>query len=160
MILQKTGMGAMTETIQWHELTPAQRDQLVHIEIMHRECPGEPGKHQCIYADGTPPTVWWYCSTCQQRWLRNVPTEEMHSAEVVPAYTTSLDATWEMLRHLIGNHSDTYERARRFFKELGGLDGPVHVIVGWADFRDLTADSLCVMALRAMGYEVLTEERS
>jgi hypothetical protein len=32
-------------------------------------CPGKASKHQWIYADDSPNSVWWYCSTCQQRWL-------------------------------------------------------------------------------------------
>ncbi|GHO98864.1 hypothetical protein KSF_089120 [Reticulibacter mediterranei] len=69
-------------------------------------------------------------------------------------YSEGLNTVWEVQRHLIGNCSDTYERARAFFAELGRVERPVHVVVSWNDFANLTAERLCVMALRVMGCEV------
>lgn len=136
------------EPIKWYALTPAQRDEVVHEKIFGHE---RKTKH---FLTPDRSNVWSIGETYKIRSLQTWQT----GGPDTPRYSQSLDAAWEMVRVLVGNHSDTYDRARLFFRELGQLDGPVHVVIPWADFRDLTAETLCIAALRACGHEVLTEE--
>lgn len=140
-------------TVKWQEWTPEQRNMFVAEKIMGwtqwQPC-------DCTEADLVR-NVGYYrdivCRVCGRDIEEDEGTE--HSQEKPPRYSESLDAAFKMVVHVIGKHSNTYERARAFFAELGKVEGPVHVIMSWADFRDLTADKLCIAALRAMGYEVI-----
>jgi hypothetical protein len=147
-----------TEVIPWKTLHPWQRNQVIAekiIGVTDFHCLGK------LDYRGNNTMLGQHYYRCQQCQATLTVTDAMprgwkpsvHNI-LTPHYSEDLDAAFEMLRHFIGETSETYTRARAFFAELGRVEGPVHVVMRWNDFAVLTAEKLCVMALQAMGYEV------
>jgi hypothetical protein len=124
-----TTPSAKAEVIPWKTMTPFQRNVLIAEKIM---------EHRIVK------DVWLY-------WLMERP-DRPGLTEEIPHYSEDLNAAFEMLCHFIDTRSNV-EQAY-FFAKLGRVDEIGQVTILWTTLRDLTADSLCVAALRAMGYEV------
>ena len=137
----------MSEPIKWSEMTPDQRDALVHLKVMSNICTGKAGKHQRIYADGTPPTSWWYCSGCAKRWPED-PGE--HSADIPPHYTTDMNAAWLVVEKFKQDGRGGYEFIQWQY-HLGNLYGRP----SYRDtLYDLNPEGVCIAGLRAVGVEI------
>src|SRR4051794_17828356 len=112
------------EMIPWKTMTPTERNRAVTERIMgvSLRCPGEavttwrksPSRIPGEYLE----FATWRCPVCNQGESMIAPKEHDACGET-PRYSEYLDAAFEMLRHLIGETSETYARARAFFAELG-----------------------------------------
>ena len=145
------------EPIKWHALTPEQRNALIAEKVMNwqeRQCDGE-------WAEVSG---GWFCTKCGHdgNWG-----DSFEHAELPPRYSQSMDAAWLVLQNMVERYE---QKAQQFFDFAGymfdasGWDrteihGDVypgfHVCIMAAQW---TPDAICIAALRAMGYAVLTEE--
>lgn len=148
----------MSDTIKWSELTPTQRDAIIHEKIFGLQV--EP----CQQPDDDEITL--SCSACGHRYpdslvewtdpqeVPYIPSKQKAHTRPIPAYTSSLDAAWQLVERVTRPPQSQEEalqfRSTRFmfWFEKANL---------WACTREEAANELCLAALRACGVEVENE---
>lgn len=130
----------MSETIKWSELTPMQRDDLIHEKVFG---------HQRQTATHTSRTragdSFSYSVTS---WQTGGPD--------TPRYTRSMDAAWLVIEHVM--------RLPQSRDEALEWCGPQFALWMektqlWACTKEQAANEICKIALQACGVEVVVEER-
>lgn len=127
----------MTFIIDWHKLSDTQKNCIIATEIAELSVSINDGVISIYDKE-----------------------EAMFHDDQLEDYVNDLNATWRLIAIIIGKTSDTFDQATRFFKALGNVDDFLHIKMSWIDFRDLTAEKLCITMLEAKGFEVNIDERT
>jgi hypothetical protein len=145
----------MTEPIHWQELTPQQRDELIHEKVMN--LPIETGL--CQHRFGSFAVT---CPVCQSTWTENETERPHQHGKGVPPYTQSRDAAWAVLLSTpFTSRSGRYSSLAAFVHELFDIDmetphdidpfWALGIVSGW------TPEIICIAALRVCGMKVVTK---
>ena len=143
----------MSESIQWSALTPDQQDRIIAEKIMGVPAICSGALHQDSRNSG-----FWTCDTCAA--FGHTAPPASHAPEVdIPAYSADLDAAMLVVRKMNEPHDGKFDRYARFIAELEKIVGSdmffdLFYCDPASDDQHLTAERLCVAALRAVGVEV------
>lgn len=136
------------EPIKWHKLTPAQRDAEIHEKVMG---------HARKTATHTSKT------RAGDSFSYNITSWQTGGPDT-PRYSRSLDDAWLVLQEMV-KHSQFEEFVNHMFanSEWDSSSAQSEIYPASAMFilaAQWTPESICVAALRALGYEVVIEEAS
>ena len=162
----------MPDTLRWSEMSPEQRDALIHEKVMGKRliCGGtiEFSEHDVPNrAGGVAFTMTiWTCQRCGEVGAGKPP--ECHEKLVpLPHYTTDMNAAWQVLQHAL-DQGRGYASMTLYHRHAGEQDKdgyleidmhlqdeyqylpPVHV----EDHRLSGAEVICLAALRAVGVTI------
>ena len=130
-----------SEVIHWKALAIRQRDALIAEKVM-----GKRVEH-------------WTEEDCEGHELRTgYVLPDQFGSPPVPCYSTNISAAWEVVREVNKPLDYTYDRYAAFVNELEkivGSDMFYDLFYCDVDGDHLTAERLCIAALRAYGIEVV-----
>lgn len=160
------------ETIHWHALSPEQRNEILHQKVMGVKllCTGRLVKGA---RDELMSRNAYICMEClvvltvTDDYLLNRALPKQHMKHI-PPYTTSLDAAWKLVEHLreqkhcvafhLGYDARKVYEGMFSFRNVGADQGHVPYKLSIQTSETSPAEAICIAALRACGYEVVTEE--
>jgi hypothetical protein len=150
------------EIINWRTMTPTQRDTLIAEKVMgwqERQCDGEHGE----VAGG------WFCTKCGHNGNWG---EGFTHTELPPRYSQSMDDAWLVLQAMVKHYQQSAGKdinpqfeafadlmlassewdSSSAYSEIYPACEIFAIAAKW------TPEMIGIAALRALGYEVLTEE--
>ena len=155
--------------MNWEEMTPEQRDRLVHEKVM-----GNPLEVQCTAIgddiismlrpeDHYRPNGWWLCCECE---YIGHGEDHTHIRQLkIPPYTQSMDVAWLVVRMMNNSDSPPFHSYQGYADFIDALEK----IVGSNMFFDLfycdkdgdhlTPERICKAALQAVGVDVKEQEK-
>jgi hypothetical protein len=157
----------MSDIIQWHTMTPEQRDRLVAEKIMSWQpvmCKAvDPDINRYTWLEWNDDSQW--CMWCGVRETWASGNEIEHRALPHPAYTQSMDSAWQVLQEMVRRHNKD-GRTKDFMQfaenmlEVGGWDSsdawaeiyPAHEIFTMA--AKWTPEAICIAALKVVGVDL------
>jgi hypothetical protein len=159
------------EPINWRAMTPEQRNEIIHQKVMGVKllCTGRLVKST---RDELMRRSAYICMEClavlavTDDYLLNRALPKQHRKHI-PPYTTSLDVAWKLVEHLRGQKYCVafhlgYDARKVYegmfsFRNVGADQVRVPYKLSIQTSETSPAEAICIAALRACGYEVLTE---
>ena len=141
----------MGESVKWAELKPYEQDELVHEHVMHGKCPCH-----ALPGVGYIPNAYyvWECGKCKANNTNSAGTYRNHDSQVLPQYSCTWDAAWEVIRE-IEQHDELHAA---FAYHLGATfatpEGFDTFRVSLEQLAKLTPEKICKAALKAAGVKI------
>lgn len=146
--------------IRWAEMSPEQRDELVHEKVMGRPLTcNEP-----IVAREVGLARKFYllnCPVCGHLGHSDeVPATNVHrNNEEAPAYTTSIDAAWQLVERFGSAELKKWPNVRRY------EDKPYSCSIAtrgktFSEWSATPQEAICLAALKAVGWDEPAAEQS
>ena len=142
----------------WEEMTPKQRDALIHTQVMGKTepeiCEFDPS--MTIMMRGSEPDSFdWHCYKCGAHGKVTRDGYYQHP-KAIPRYTTSMDAAWQVLRYMVDHHRNRSEVWDRFCEEnFEGYAASGNIYCWVASW---TPERICHAAYEAVIKQEVSEE--
>lgn len=156
----------MSEIIKWSELTRKQRDRLIGEKVMGdtytcNVVPDFTTHQNPSRAGGIAFThTTWLCPACGATGYYGKESLVAHEKpSPIPGYSASLDAAWLVVRKMNVPVEGKFDRYARFIDALESIVGSdlffdLFYCDSASDDQHLTAERICIAALRAVGVQV------